>query len=81
MVMSSAADLPCCPAYKPTGVGWLGDMPAHWEVRRLRNIVNSDSVKDGIARAGRDLGPHPCLGGGSRRAVGGDPGPGVKSTP
>jgi len=25
--------------YKPSGVDWLGDVPAHWEVRRLRNIV------------------------------------------
>ena len=26
-------------AYKPSDVKWLGDIPAHWEVRRLRNIV------------------------------------------
>ncbi len=24
------------PAYKPSGVEWLGDVPAHWEVRRLK---------------------------------------------
>ncbi len=24
---------------KPSGVDWLGDVPAHWEVRRLRNIA------------------------------------------
>ena len=24
---------------KPSGVGWLGDVPAHWEVRRLRYLV------------------------------------------
>ena len=23
------------PTYKPSGVDWLGDVPAHWEVRRL----------------------------------------------
>ena len=23
---------------KPSGVEWLGDVPAHWEVRRLRNV-------------------------------------------
>ena len=23
-------------AYKPSGVEWLGDLPAHWEVRRLK---------------------------------------------
>ena len=24
------------PAYKPSNVDWLGDVPAHWEVRRLK---------------------------------------------
>jgi len=27
------------PAYKPSGVEWLGEVPEHWEVRRLRNIA------------------------------------------
>ena len=35
------------PAYKPSGINWLGDVSTHWEVRRLRNIVNPDSVKAG----------------------------------
>ena len=39
--------LPPNPAYKPSGINWLGDVPAHWEVRRLRNIVNPASVKTG----------------------------------
>ncbi len=26
--------------YKPSGVKWLGDVPKHWEVRRLRNVVD-----------------------------------------
>ena len=25
---------------KPSGVEWLGDIPAHWEVRRIRNSVD-----------------------------------------
>ena len=25
---------------KPSGIEWLGDVPAHWEVRRLRHAVN-----------------------------------------
>ena len=25
---------------KPSGVEWLGDVPAHWEMRRLRHAVN-----------------------------------------
>ena len=27
------------PTYKPSSVDWLGDIPAHWEVKRLRNTV------------------------------------------
>ena len=27
------------PAYKPSGTTWLGDVPAHWEVRRLRTVA------------------------------------------
>ena len=29
---------PRYPKYKPSGVEWLGDVPAHWEVKRLRQI-------------------------------------------
>ncbi|HEX7326597.1 MAG TPA: restriction endonuclease subunit S [Rhodanobacteraceae bacterium] len=25
---------------KPSGIDWLGDVPAHWEVRRLRTLAN-----------------------------------------
>ncbi|PTQ55811.1 MAG: Type I restriction-modification system, specificity subunit S [Candidatus Carbobacillus altaicus] len=28
------------PAYKPSGVEWLGDVPAHWEVRRLKHVAH-----------------------------------------
>ena len=27
------------PAYKPSGVEWLGDMPAHWEVQRVKWVA------------------------------------------
>lgn len=27
------------PAYKESGTAWLGEVPAHWEVRRLRTVV------------------------------------------
>ena len=26
-------------AYKPSGVEWLGEIPAHWEVRRLKSLA------------------------------------------
>ena len=25
-----------CPTYKPSGIDWLGDIPDHWNVRRLK---------------------------------------------
>ena len=31
---------------KPSGVEWLGDVPEHWEVRRLKTIL-AESVTDG----------------------------------
>ncbi|MGP1677576.1 MAG: restriction endonuclease subunit S, partial [Burkholderiales bacterium] len=34
------ADLKPYPAMKDSGVPWLGEVPAHWEVRRLRNAVD-----------------------------------------
>ena len=26
------------PAYRPSGVEWLGDVPEHWEVPRLKEV-------------------------------------------
>ncbi len=36
------------PAYKPSGVPWLGNVPQHWEVRRLKHWVriNEASLPD-----------------------------------
>ncbi len=28
------------PAYKPSGVEWLGDVPEHWEVKKLKHVTN-----------------------------------------
>ena len=28
------------PTYKPSGVDWLGDIPSHWEIRRLRTTID-----------------------------------------
>src|SRR5690554_6923542 len=44
------------PDYKDSGVEWLGDVPVHWEVNRLRFIASldagqsppSDEVLDGV---------------------------------
>ena len=29
-----------CLAYKSSGVPWLGDVPTHWEIRRLRAVAD-----------------------------------------
>lgn len=33
------------PAYKPSGIEWLGEIPKHWEVRRLKYTVDLVNVK------------------------------------
>jgi type I restriction enzyme S subunit len=38
------------PAYKPSGVAWLGDVPEHWDVRAVRRtftILNGSTPKSG----------------------------------
>jgi type I restriction enzyme S subunit len=40
------------PAYKDSGVEWLGEIPEHWEVKRLKFIAY---IQSGVAK-GRDLG-------------------------
>ena len=36
---SLAAKYKPYPAYKPSGVEWFGEIPAHWEVKRLKHLV------------------------------------------
>ena len=31
-------------AYKPSGVEWLGDVPAHWEVKRIKNWLEVNQI-------------------------------------
>lgn len=33
------ADLKPYPEYQPSGSPWLGDVPAHWQVRKLRTLI------------------------------------------
>ena len=33
------------PAYKPSGVDWLGDVPEHWDVRRTKTLIRERSEK------------------------------------
>jgi type I restriction enzyme S subunit len=32
------------PAYKPSGIEWLGDVPAHWEIRRLKQLCTRSAL-------------------------------------
>ena len=34
------------PAYKPSGAPWLGDVPAHWEVRKVRSILSETTERN-----------------------------------
>ena len=33
------------PDYKPSGTEWLGDVPAHWEVRRLKYVLRERDIR------------------------------------
>ena len=33
--------------YKESGVEWLGEVPAHWEVQRLKNLI--DRIESGTS--------------------------------
>lgn len=33
------------PDYKDSGVEWLGEVPAHWEVKRLRYVTELNPPK------------------------------------
>ena len=39
------ADLKPYPLYKPSGVEWLGDVPAHWEVRRMKYLLSECATR------------------------------------
>ena len=34
------------PAYKPSSIPWLGNVPAHWEHRKLRSILHRTNERD-----------------------------------
>ena len=53
-----AAGLDPSPRLKPSGVEWLGDVPEHWEVRRLRTLADiTTGSKDTVDR--EDGGEYP----------------------
>jgi len=45
---------PRYPEYKDSGVEWLGEVPKHWDVKRLRRIVTMNPTKSEIAHLDRE---------------------------
>ncbi len=49
------------PAYKPSGIPWLGDVPAQWEVRRLKTVCRL-TYGDSLSSEDRIQGDVPVYG-------------------
>ena len=52
---------------KPSGVEWLGDVPAHWEVRRLKTLCSLKSGDGITAMSIEPTGEYPVYGGNGLR--------------
>ena len=52
---------------KPSGVEWLGDVPEHWEVRRLKTICGMKSGEGITAESIETVGDYPVYGGNGLR--------------
>ena len=46
---------------KPSGIGWLGDIPAHWNVQRLKTVCNMRSGDGITAEEDRGEGRLSCI--------------------
>ncbi len=52
---------------KPSGIDWLGDMPAHWDVRRLKTIARMESGEAITINSIESAGTYPVYGGNGLR--------------
>ncbi len=55
------------PAYKDSGVPWLGEVPAHWEIRRLKTLCSMESGNGITAMSIEPTGEYPVYGGNGLR--------------
>ena len=55
------------PAYKPSGVAWLGEIPAHWEIRRLKYMAKLKSGENITSESINEKGDYPVFGGNGLR--------------
>ena len=46
--------LPRYPKYKESGVAWLGEVPGHWEVKRVRFVAELNPSKSELTNVSRD---------------------------
>ena len=54
-------------AYKPSGVEWLGDVPEHWAVRRVKTLCSMRSGESITAESIETTGEYPVYGGNGLR--------------
>ena len=52
---------------KPSGIPWLGEIPAHWEVKRLKHLAHFQSGDAITSLQIEDSGPYPVYGGNGLR--------------
>ena len=55
------------PAYKESGVPWLGDVPSHWEMRRLKTLCSMKSGESITTMSIDPTGQYPVYGGNGLR--------------
>ncbi len=51
------------PSYKDSGVEWLGYVPEHWEIRRLKTLCSMKSGEGITAESIESMGEYPVYGG------------------
>ena len=59
--------LPAYPRYKHSGVAWLGDVPEHWEVKRLSYLATLKSGENITSEMIAEDGDYPVYGGNGLR--------------
>ena len=55
------------PAYKPSEVEWLGEVPKHWDIRRLKTVCSMQSGDGITATSIESSGVYPVYGGNGQR--------------
>lgn len=58
---------PAYPKYKPSGIEWLGDVPEHWEVKRLSYLATLNSGENITSEMIAEGGDYPVFGGNGLR--------------